>query len=335
MDVDLNVDNYSLEEILQLFKLPYHFNASHLKQAKKIVLKTHPDKSNLPSTYFLFYSKAFKLLHNIHEFRCKAESSTSPMDANQAKDVVDYDRISSMETDSDESKQKSLHTFLKQQFNMDLHSLHSADSTNQSQLQKRSEFNEWFNKTFEEQKVQTKDDGYGDWFSSSENNELFEGLSIHDTQELESRRKQMIHQTQSLQKYEGVQELASTPNLHSMSSSLGTLDGCDDYSSDSCGALCYQDLRQAHSKPLLDVCESDIMREKIQFNNVQEYKSYRHQQNLVPLNEIIANKMLETQYEKESELAVKRAFELAQQNEASMKKQKQFWNSLQLIANGK
>jgi hypothetical protein len=56
--IDLNLDNYELTDLLTLFKLEYDFIESDLKNAKKIVLKTHPDKSNLPKEYFLFFSKA-------------------------------------------------------------------------------------------------------------------------------------------------------------------------------------------------------------------------------------------------------------------------------------
>ena len=33
-NIDLNLENYSLEDILQLFKLPYHFTEDHLKKLK-------------------------------------------------------------------------------------------------------------------------------------------------------------------------------------------------------------------------------------------------------------------------------------------------------------
>ena len=53
--MDLDINNYNLDDILNLFKIPSNFTESHLKMAKQIVLKTHPDKSGLSSEYFLFY----------------------------------------------------------------------------------------------------------------------------------------------------------------------------------------------------------------------------------------------------------------------------------------
>ena len=54
-NIDLNIHNYDLNDLLNLFKIPFNFSEEHLKQAKKMVLKTHPDKSRLDKKYFLFY----------------------------------------------------------------------------------------------------------------------------------------------------------------------------------------------------------------------------------------------------------------------------------------
>ena len=62
MDVDLDIDNYDLIDILNLFKLKYNFDKNDLKQAKLMALKTHPDKSNLDIKYFLFFSKAYNIV---------------------------------------------------------------------------------------------------------------------------------------------------------------------------------------------------------------------------------------------------------------------------------
>ena len=52
--IDLNLDNYELQDLLDLFKLDYNFSLEDLKQAKKMVLKTHPDKCNLQNISFSF-----------------------------------------------------------------------------------------------------------------------------------------------------------------------------------------------------------------------------------------------------------------------------------------
>ena len=70
-DFDLEIENYDLREILNLFKLDYNFDNVDLKRAQKIALKTHPDKSNLPKEYFMFFMKAFQIVQQIYYYRYK------------------------------------------------------------------------------------------------------------------------------------------------------------------------------------------------------------------------------------------------------------------------
>ena len=61
--LDLDINNYNLDELLQLFKLDYQFTADHLKKAKRQSLQMHPDKSGLDMKYFLFF-KIYKKIYN-------------------------------------------------------------------------------------------------------------------------------------------------------------------------------------------------------------------------------------------------------------------------------
>ena len=70
-DFDLDIDNYGLEDILNLFHLDYKFDKASMKKAKGMALKTHPDKSGLSKDFFLFFMKAYKMLEAIYEYRCK------------------------------------------------------------------------------------------------------------------------------------------------------------------------------------------------------------------------------------------------------------------------
>ena len=72
-DFDLDIDNYDLEDILNLFHLDYKFDKKSMKKAKAMALKTHPDKSRLPKDIFLFFMKAYKMLEAIYEYRYKKE----------------------------------------------------------------------------------------------------------------------------------------------------------------------------------------------------------------------------------------------------------------------
>ena len=67
--LDLNIDNYNLPDILALFNLPTLLNEEDLKRARVAVLKTHPDKCQLPKEYFLFFTKAYRIIHQIYTIR--------------------------------------------------------------------------------------------------------------------------------------------------------------------------------------------------------------------------------------------------------------------------
>lgn len=75
-NIDLNLENYNLPDILSLFHLEYNFDEEQLKQAKKLVYKTHPDKSGLKKEYFLFFVKAYKVLYKIYNVRKQKTKST-------------------------------------------------------------------------------------------------------------------------------------------------------------------------------------------------------------------------------------------------------------------
>lgn len=132
MEMDLNIDNYSFEEIMNLFKIPVNFDENDLKRAKKLVLKSHPDKSKLPPQYFIFYSKAYKILFSIYEFKNKTR-------LDQSTDYV--------------NKEETVH--LKKY----LETNHLKDD----------KFCKWFNEEFEKRKDKEERIGYDEWLKSDEN----------------------------------------------------------------------------------------------------------------------------------------------------------------------
>jgi hypothetical protein len=71
--LDLDIENYSLRDLYNLFNINDELDEESLKNAKKIVLKMHPDKSRLDQKYFLFFSKAYKRLYSVYEFQNKSK----------------------------------------------------------------------------------------------------------------------------------------------------------------------------------------------------------------------------------------------------------------------
>ena len=127
--LDLNIENYSLNDLLNLFKLNNDFNEEELKKAKKIVLKIHPDKSKLDKKYFLFFSSAYKILFQLYNFK------------NRIKD-----NNTEYYVEEDENNKLLIEKIIK-----------------------KENFNEWFNKEFDKININKNDDGYEEWLKSNDN----------------------------------------------------------------------------------------------------------------------------------------------------------------------
>ena len=128
--MDLNIDNYNLNELLKIFKLEHDFDYNQLKEAKKIVYKMHPDKSKLPKEYFLFFSKAYKLVVQIFEFRNKYVSKVEDVEYDNVKNVTDEECKIIMKNIKDKTK-----------------------------------FSKFFNEMFDNMKIKNEsfENGYNDW----------------------------------------------------------------------------------------------------------------------------------------------------------------------------
>jgi hypothetical protein len=207
--LDLNIDNYNLPDILALFKLPTLFNDVDLKRAKLAVLKTHPDKCQLPKEYFLFFTKAYRIVHQIYtirhpatnehytqrvertprtsavpSLRCVGKDTLSepyiPIDggtaaATAAKSVVDYERLMRTEgyrADADDEYGRDTHERMKRRLD-EMMTGNGGGGGGGGGGAKVSEFNKWFNEKFEQYRL--KDDeaetGYEVWFRSTSNDD--------------------------------------------------------------------------------------------------------------------------------------------------------------------
>jgi hypothetical protein len=293
-DLDLDIDNYNLDDILNLFKLESAFDENDLKQAKKIVLQVHPDKSRLPAKYFIFYSKAYKVLYNIHEFRNK---SSNKKEENYA-------------TLSNEDKNKALENFFEK---------------NKS-LKNPQGFNAWFNEQFEKNKiaVESEETGYGDWLRSEEDVEPEKKISQAEMAiEFDKKKKQV----RSLVVHKDISDIYA----NNLGGSNLSNNAPEEFSSDLFSNLSYQDLKQAHTESVIPVTEEDYFNIK-KFNNVNEYVSYRSTQDTKPLSEMQAMEYLKNKSRIDDQEASKRAYDLAKQVEQSKQNSKSFWGNILKIA---
>jgi succinate dehydrogenase flavin-adding protein (antitoxin of CptAB toxin-antitoxin module) len=222
MSVDLDIDNYNLEDILSLFKVPLNFNKEDLKTAKKMTLMTHPDKSGLDKDYFLFYSKAYKKLHGIYTFR---QNTKQNLDIEYSDVLIDYE----------------------------------TRDINKEEQKKKKEFNTWFNKTFEELN-ENKTDGYSEWLKSNDN-ELSKNINESKTkEEKEKVLMQKRKEQRELTIYKDIEE--TCVNLSVNSSSLSKHTPSDYGNNELFSKSGYQDLKSAYENTLIPVTDNDYNEKK-------------------------------------------------------------------------
>jgi hypothetical protein len=293
---DLNIENYSMKDILHLFNIQSELlNEDVMKDAKKFVLKTHPDKSNLDPKYFLFYSSAYKKLYGVFEFQNKSSKKKI--------DQTDY---------SNDSNNKILDNVF----------------TKNEALKDPKNFNEWFNQKFEQYKTDDLGDinkGYGDWLKSNEGVIDASNVAKADmANEFERYKKQI----QSITVYNGVND--------AFSSTIGTslLSHQNNYTSNGLfnDGLGFTDLRQAYEESVIPVTEEDYQNIP-KYQNINEYKNARDNDNINtgPPNKEEALKKLYAQQKLKEEESVALAFQLAKQDEKARAKNKSFWGELKQI----
>ena len=166
MEIDLDIQNYSLEEILNLFKIPINFDENDLKRAKGLVLKSHPDKSKLDAKYFIFYSKAYKALFSIYEFKNKTRMDQST------------------------------------EYRVDENNTHLKKYLEKNKLTDKN-FYKWFNDEFEKRKDREEQVGYEDWLKSNEDIETTNVKLNEMNHYFETKKKDMV---KDMVKYEEVRD---------------------------------------------------------------------------------------------------------------------------------
>jgi hypothetical protein len=300
--MDLNIENYDLDDILKLFKINSDFGVNDLKRAKQTVLQIHPDKSKLHPDYFRFYLKAYKKLYDIFEFKNKNKLHNS-----SANDHIDY---KDMENYLEEDKKKILDAHL-------------------SKKNIKDNFNKWFNEEFEKNNIKREEDssGYGDWLKSNEgiekSNNKFEFSDLENQIEIQKKRlSQMIV-------YKGVSELE-----YNNTGSYLTGDIPENFSSDLFSQLPYEDLRKAHTESVIPVTIDDYNNIP-KFKDVNEFKTYRNSQSIVPLSEKESHNILTSRHNAEEYKSSINAYKLAKQMEESQKLQDGYWSSLSYILDKK
>jgi curved DNA-binding protein CbpA len=295
--IDLNIDNYSRGDLYNLFGLKNAtLSEDIMKECKKTVLKTHPDKSRLDEKYFIFFSKAYKKLQGIYEFQNK-------INIKKVQDTNEY---------FDSENGVILNTLFD----------------NKKELKDPKNFNQWFNEQFDKHKIEDPNEtGYGNWLKSDDDIVYTPNVTKSNmAAEIEKRKKQV----QSLITYNGVSDpYASTFGGSSLMTYDSNFSSGSLFSNDGMG---YTDLRQAYVESVIPVTEEDYRKTK-QFGSVDEYKRHRESVDTKPLSKEEAMRQLYQENKTKDEESAALAFYYAQQTEKAKKNQDNFWSGLKQVTN--
>jgi hypothetical protein len=167
--MDFEIANYNLEELLDLFDIPYCFDQNDLKKAKTVVVSVHPDKSGLDKEYFIFFKKAYDLLVELFEYRKKTDKPLRYIEK-QTYTII-----------KDEEKEKLL-----------------------EKVRGKKNFHKWFNEMFEKTAHSNiLKEGHGDWLKSNEDIDSRETTMMGMNTAFERKKTEI----KSIVVHKGVQEL--------------------------------------------------------------------------------------------------------------------------------
>lgn len=280
--VDLNLDNYSLDDLLSLFSLRPDFCTADLRNARRVVVRAHPDKSNLPGCYFTFFDKAYKLLEQVHRSQVSRADAAAREARGPRLEEVTY------EVERDEGVAMTLNKYTE-----------------------TAGFNKVFNELFEKHASAQyeQSDGHGDWLSASASEPERAGTR----EEIFARCKQEARDLVAMPTLEAANAGMGGASWHS--ELVGPTDG--QYGSSTSGSLPYQDLRQAHEVSVIPVSEELDFDRRKQYSGVGALKAERESMDrstILPSMED-SKGLLARREADERAAGMSRAFSLAQQQE--------------------
>lgn len=236
----------------------------------------HPDKSNLPPDYFLFYKKAFELILEFYKTNSR-QHQTVPEEPIQYKPIYQTDKQTSNQIQG------------------------VAKTMNSGQYQQE------FNRLFDEHMYRKPDESKNQWFKEDNPTFQYQGKVSAGNMSNVFQDIKREQQNNMLATYRGVREMNSSGNA--VSSFYDEDEGENDgvyISSDPFSKLKYDDLRKVHKdQTIFAVSENDINNMK-QYSSVEEYSSARSIQNLTPLEKQQAEMAFANRERERQEMMMKR-----------------------------
>jgi len=254
MEHNLDIQSYSLGELLTLLELPAQPTEEHMKSAKKRVLMMHPDKSKLSPEYFIFYRKAYELSLQYYE---------------------EYNKVS--------RKATAENTNYNSNYGKDVHPEIKKNATKVS--------HDDFNRLYEENMVE-KREYKNEWFKGNEPT-VDIGTETVNAKNMSSVMYKIKEKQQAMSIYRGVQEFAGgyhtgTNSYYEEEEENNSYISCDPFAK-----LKYDDLRKVHKdQTVFDVSEQDFDANTHGAGSIDKYQKQRDVSNVAPLEKQEAERIL-------------------------------------------
>ena len=319
---NLNIQSYSLSEILGLFDIPsaYQISQEDLKRARKKVLMLHPDKSKLTPEYFLFYKKAFDVIIQFYNSQNRQNQKIDENTTNyHPENTIDNNKSTA------------------QQINKTISKMSSGD------------FNNKFNNLFESnQMVDRPDPTRNEWFTSETATVTMPERQSVSSKNMGQAFDTIKKQTSGLVRYSGVQEMWSGSNIGGSSlydDDQDTNDNSNNSSnsnnisngyitSDPFSKLKYDDLRKVHKdQTVFAVSETDFDKMP-KYQSVDHFNREREQQSMEPLAKEQAQQLLQDRERLTKERMIRKEYDANLRTQQYADKNKSVLASFLYLGNG-
>jgi len=313
---NLDINTYSLQELLQLFELPLkiqQIDPLELKKAKRKYQLLHPDKSGLPNHYFLFYQKAYHKIED--EYLYHFPTATPPqIEDGQSQQNLAYQPYQS---NTDKRTQKQVQTVL--------------------QSMRPDEFQRHMNEMYDSHMASKQDSRRADWMKQDA--PTYENIptTLKTQEQLAHHMAELKQKNQALIKHKSPDDLGSvyvsgTQGGQRFHEDDDEEEDLDHYiSSDPFSRLKFEDVRKVHGAEtiLLEPSPGSLPSQRTYQQQKQEYT-----QSIQPMDKSQSQAYLE-QRQKDTQLKAEKARQNAMYKTQNYEEKNQaILNSFLRIGNG-
>lgn len=298
---DLDFNNYSTEELYGLFKLkPYTpLTDDIMKNVRRVVLMTHPDKSSLSPEYFIFFRKALAVMEEIYKF------TTNKRDSNRSTTYTTTD----LDTDIGETE---LNKIIRPMMQREATETKQIVGFGNQVFKNESDFNRTFNEAWEKSQIDfLKTGGYEDWFRKGETKD-YGKVPMSNMNDFFRERKKETREL-IVRNDDGLLHGWNSGDTIGMGSNIVGENESDYTSGMFSGNFGYTDLQRAHeTETVIPVSEDDLANVP-QFKTVDEYVNHRTAHNPQILSKQHYEELLNKNYEQTNMEATARAHKLIEE----------------------